>query len=101
MMKRKTQIHNSGFLISPTMHLFPLSGQSGSRGVSIKITLKYQIWYMTLIMNQIIIPCILELRYFEKIWTKSKKLTPTQIPPGGMGNGLERAYSKNIFIKSG
>ena len=27
-------------LISPTTHLFPLAGQSGSRGVSIKITLK-------------------------------------------------------------
>ena len=26
------------------------------------------------------------------------KRTPTQIPPGGMGNGLERAYSKNNFI---
>ena len=26
------------------------------------------------------------------------KRTPTQIPPGGMGNGLERAYSKNSFI---
>ena len=28
------------FLISPTMHLFPLAGQSGSHGVSIKINLK-------------------------------------------------------------
>ena len=28
---------------------------------------------------------------------KYKKMTPTQIPPGGMGNGLERAYSKNYF----
>ena len=26
------------------------------------------------------------------------KMAPTQIPPGGMGNGLERAYSKNDFI---
>ena len=41
MIERKAQIHNSDFLISPTMHLFPLSGQSGIRGVSIKITLKY------------------------------------------------------------
>ena len=36
------QIHNSGFLISPTTNLFPLSGQSGNRGVSILITLKKQ-----------------------------------------------------------
>ena len=28
-------------------------------------------------------------------------MTPTQIPPGGMGNGLERAYSKIIFITIG
>ena len=32
---------------------------------------------------------------------KVKKKTPTQIPPGGMGNGLERAYSRIIFINSG
>ena len=30
--------------------------------------------------------------------TKRKKNTQTQIPPGGMGSGLERAYSKNIFF---
>ena len=40
LMKNKTKIHNADFLISPTTHLFPLVGQSGSRGVSIKITLK-------------------------------------------------------------
>ena len=34
----ESEIHNTGFLISPTTHLFPLSGQLGSRGVSIKIT---------------------------------------------------------------
>ena len=39
-MKKESKIHNANFLISPTRHLFPLAGQSGSRGVSIKITLK-------------------------------------------------------------
>ena len=29
---------------------------------------------------------------------KVKKKTSTQIPPGGMGNGLEIASSKNDFI---
>ena len=29
---------------------------------------------------------------------KATKRTPTQIPPGGMGNGLERAYSKNNLL---
>ena len=102
MMKIKTQIHNSGFLISPTTHLFLLSGQLGSRGVSIKITLKSQIWNMEMIINQSLLSYRLELRYIEKRWTKSKKLTPTQIPPGGMVNRLERAYSKGpiIFIRS-
>ena len=35
--EKKTKIHTFGSLISPTMHLFPLLGQSGSRGVSIKL----------------------------------------------------------------
>ena len=35
--KKKTKIHNVGSLISPTTHLFTLSGQSGSRGVSVKL----------------------------------------------------------------
>ena len=29
---------------------------------------------------------------------KETKRIPTQIPPGGMGNGLERAYSKIILL---
>ena len=29
---------------------------------------------------------------------KKMKKAPTRIPPGGMGNGLERAYSKDDFI---
>ena len=35
----ESKIHNTGFLISPTAHLFPLLGQSGSHGVSSMITL--------------------------------------------------------------
>ena len=35
--EKKTKIHNAGSLISPTTHLFPLLGQSGSHGVSIKL----------------------------------------------------------------
>ena len=30
---------------------------------------------------------------------RTTKMAPTLIPPGGMGNGLERAYSKDGFIK--
>ena len=59
LIKDKTKIHNVGSLISPTTHLFPLSGQSGSGGISIKITLKTHIWNMEMITNQIILPFIL------------------------------------------
>ena len=29
---------------------------------------------------------------------KAKKKTRMQIPPGGMGSGLERAYSKDFIL---
>ena len=38
--------------------------------------------------------------YWKKM-NEKKKMTRTQIPEGGMGNGLERAYSTIIFITSG
>ena len=44
LMKKESKIHNTGFLISPTMHLFPLAGQSGSRGVSSMINFEIKIW---------------------------------------------------------
>ena len=40
----ESEIHNTGFLISPTTHLFPLAGQSGSRGVSSMINFELKIW---------------------------------------------------------
>ena len=61
LMKNESKIHNAGFLICPTTHLFPLAGQSGSHGISIKITLKPKIWNMEMIINQITLPCRLEL----------------------------------------
>ena len=39
LMKNESNIHNVDFLISPTTHLFPLVGQSGSHGVSIQVNL--------------------------------------------------------------
>ena len=38
------EIHNTSFLISPTMHLFPLAGQMGSCGVSGMINFEIKIW---------------------------------------------------------
>ena len=44
LMKKESNIHNAGFLISPTMRLFPLVGQSWSRGVSSMITFEIKVW---------------------------------------------------------
>ena len=34
----------------------------------------------------------------EQKWEKCKKLKRTWIPPGRMGSGIERAYSKILFF---
>ena len=47
----ESEIHNTGFLISPTTHLFPLLGQSGSRGVSSMITLNSKYGIMTKVIK--------------------------------------------------
>ena len=54
--EKRKQIHSSSFLINPTTNLFPLSGQSGNRGISITITLKCKIWSMELIKKSSILP---------------------------------------------
>ena len=75
-MKNKTNINNVGFLISPTTHLFPLSGQSGSCGVSSIITLNLKIlkssnedWKYTMLQIT---------TKLKKNW-KMQKTTKTQI----------------------
>ena len=98
LMKRKTQIHNFCFLISPTTHLFPLSGQLGSSGVSIKITLKSQIWNMEMIINQIILHCRLVLCYIKKRWTKIKKWHGLKSPQGGWGMGSKDPIKKLFLL---
>ena len=60
MIENSKQIQNSSFLINSTTNLFPLSGQSGNRGVSITITLKCKIWSMELITKSSILPCKLD-----------------------------------------
>ena len=44
LMKKESKIHNTGFLISPTTHLFPLVGQLESHGGSSMITFEIKIW---------------------------------------------------------
>ena len=48
MIEKIKQLYKSGFLINPTMNLFPLLGHSGNRGVSIMITFESKIWNMEL-----------------------------------------------------
>ena len=60
MIEKGKHIHSSSFLINPTTNLFPLSGQSGNRGVSIMITLKSKIWNMGLINKSSILSCNLD-----------------------------------------
>ena len=57
MIEKIKQLHKYGFLINPTMNLFPLSGHSGNRGVSIMITFESNIWNMELTTRSNILPC--------------------------------------------
>ena len=95
-MKIEAKSHTNGFLINPTTILFHLSVQSGIRGVSISITLISKYGIMT---NMI--------KVYNPAWQdwarakngkKCKKVKRTKIPPGELGSGLERAYSKWFFI---
>ena len=56
---------------------------------------------MKLIKNKLFYPAYYINTSLKRNEQKATKMTPMQIPPGGMGNGLESAYSKNIFINSG
>ena len=72
--------------------------QKEARGVSIKVTLKpiemeyvidFKSKYTTLYINTML---------DWKKMNEKKKMTQMQIPPGGMGNGLERSYSKLFLL---
>ena len=97
-MKKESKICNDAFLISPTTHLFPLAGQSGSRGVSSMITFEIKIWNNAKLYQSIQSYMSVLNQSIKKGRMKKKKVKRTQIPLGGMGSGLERAYSKNIFF---
>ena len=77
------------------MHLFPLSGQSGSRGVSIKVTLilQYRIYDK---INQSILFFINETNLERKNKKMPKTLKRTGIPWGG-GEWARKSLFGNIF----
>ena len=95
-MKMESKIHNVGFLISPITHLFPLAGQSGSHGVSSMINFEIKVCNSEK-LYQSIQSCMSVLNQSKKKG-KRKKVKWTQIPLGGMGSELKRAYSKKILF---
>ena len=93
MIKRK-HIHNSSFLISPTTNLFPLSGQSGNRGVSIMITLKKKVEYE---INNKIKYTTLQIRSIlvkKKKWEESDEKDTDANPPRGDGEWARKSLFK-------
>ena len=96
------QTHNFGFLISPTTNLFPHSGQSGNRGVSIMITLKKQkleyeinnkIKYTTLQIRSMLV--------WKNKWGENDEKDTDANPPRGDGEWAWKSLFKNNFIKRG
>ena len=89
---------NHNFLIRLPRTFLHLSAQKEARGVNIKVTWKpkemeygndFKLKYTTLHIST---------RLYWKKMNEKQKMTQTQIPPGGMGNGLERAYSELFLL---
>ena len=88
---------NHNFLIRLPRTFLHLSVQKEDRGVSIKVTLKpIEMEYGNDFKSKYTTLQISTTLDWKKM-NEKQKMTQTQIPPGGMGNGLERAYSK-LFI---
>ena len=77
------------------MHLFPLSGQSGSHGVSSMITFEIKIWNNAK-LYQSIQSYMSAVNQSRKNGRMQNSETDVDLPPRGMGSGLKRAYSKKI-----
>ena len=92
----ESNIHNTGFLISPTTHLFPLVGQSGSRGVSSMINFEIKI-YINAKLYQIIQSCMSVLNWSRKKGRMQKSETDAD-PPWGDGERARKSLLKKYFI---
>ena len=72
--------------------------QKEARGVSIKVTLKpIEMEYGNDFKSNYTTLQIITMLHLKKI-NEKQKITRTQILPGGMGNGLERAYSELFLL---
>ena len=81
--KKESNIHNTGFPFSPITHLFPLAGQSGSRGVSSMINFEIKIWNNSK-LHQSIQSCMSVLNWSRKKGKMQKSETDAD-PPWGDG----------------
>ena len=93
-MKKGSNIHNVGFLISPTTHLFPLAGQLGSHGVSSMINFELKIWNNEK-YYQSIQSCMSILNQNRKKGKKQKSEKDVD-PPWGDGERVRKSPLKKI-----
>ena len=95
--KRKILEKFTNCLISPITHLFPLSGQLGSRGVSSVITLNSKYGILKNVIK------VYNPAWQDKIRTKkkgknAKKLKRMRIPPGGWRVGSKEPTRRYYFL---
>ena len=95
LMKKESKIHNVGFLISPTTHLFPHVGQSGSCGVSSMIAFQIKIWNNEK-CYQSIQSFITRLSQSKKQEKKNKKGEMDADPPWGDGEWAQKSLLERI-----
>ena len=96
MNKEATIKQTTSSLISPTTHLFPLSGQLRSRGVSIKVTLT--LWYRRYDKsNQSILFCINETNLERKTKKMQKRKKNDVNPLRGDGEWARKSLFGIIF----
>ena len=92
--KRKKQTTDS--LIIPTTHLFPLAGQSGSRGVSSMINFEITVWNSAKLYQSI--------QSFMSVLNESRKKSKKQKsemdadPPLGDGERTRKSLLKKDFL---
>ena len=95
-MKMESEIHNTSFLISPTMHLFPLVGQWGSRGVSSMINFELKIWnnakYYQIIQSN------MSILNQNRKKGKMQKSEMDADPPRGDGEQARKSLFEKIFF---
>ena len=81
------------------MNLFPLSGHSGNRGVSIMITFESKIWNMELTTRSNILPYKSDQFQLKEISRKRRKWHRRKSPQGGWGMGSKEPIKRMILLQ--